>query len=176
VHVLRTQRLILRHLDVSDAPFILRLLNEPSWLQNIGDKGVRTVADAERYIETGPVEMYGRLGFGLYLVCLKDKDEPIGMCGFLKRETLDDVDLGFALLPSFWGNGYACESAAAVMSYGRSAFGLVRIVAIISPRNDASRRVLEKLGFTLERTVCLATGAEELLLFGAATDSCWSEP
>jgi RimJ/RimL family protein N-acetyltransferase len=169
VQVLRTQRLILRHLDVSDAPFILRLLNEPSWLQNIGDKGVRTVADAERYIETGPVEMYGRLGFGLYLVCLEDKDEPIGMCGFLKRETLDDVDLGFALLPSFWGNGYACEAAAAVMSYGRSAFGLVHIVAIISPRNDASRRVLEKLGFTLERTVCLATGAEELLLFGAAT-------
>lgn len=92
MQVLRTQRLILRHLDVSDAPFILRLLNEPSWLQNIGDKGVRTVADAERYIETGPVEMYGRLGFGLYLVCLKDKQEPIGMCGFLKRETLDDVD------------------------------------------------------------------------------------
>lgn len=168
MQVLETERLALRHLGASDAPFILRLLNEPSWIENIGDKGVRTVTDAERYIETGPVEVYGRLGFGLYLVCLRN-EEPIGMCGLLKRETLDDVDLGFAFLPSFWGSGYAHEAAAAVMSYGRSALGLIRIVAVISRKNDASRRVLEKLGFTLERTVHLETGSEELLLFGAAT-------
>lgn len=169
VQVLQTERLVLRHLRVSDAPFILRLLNEPSWIENIGDRGVRTLADAERYIETGPIEMYGRLGFGLYLVSLRNNEEPIGMCGLLKREALDDVDLGFALLPSFWGNGYAHESAAAVMSYGRSVLGLVRIVAIISPKNHASRRLLEKLGFTLDRTVHLETGSEELLLFGVAT-------
>jgi ribosomal-protein-alanine N-acetyltransferase len=96
VQVLTTDRLLLRHLDPEDAPFILRLLNEPSWLQNIGDRGVRTIADAQRYIATGPAEMYARLGFGLFLVCLAVGNEPVGICGLLKREALEDVDLGFA--------------------------------------------------------------------------------
>ena len=163
--VLQTERLVLRHLSVGDVPFILRLLNEPSWLENIGDKGVRTAADAQRYIETGPVEMYGRLGFGLYQVRLTASDEPIGMCGLLKRETLEHADLGFAFFPEFWGNGYAREAAAAVLSYARKKLGLARILAIIAPNNDASRRVLEKLGFELERSVHLEAGGEELLLY-----------
>jgi RimJ/RimL family protein N-acetyltransferase len=166
--VLRTDRLVLRHLSADDAPFILRLLNEPSWLQYIGDKGVRTPAEAQRYIETGPVEMYGRLGFGLYQVRQTLGDEPIGICGLLKRETLEDVDLGFAFLPEFWGNGYACEACAAVMAYGRNRLGLARIVAITARDNDASRRVLEKLGFEFERPVQLEAGGEELLLYASA--------
>ena len=165
LQVLKTKRLVLRRLSPGDAPFILRLLNEPSWLQNIGDKGVRTTAEAQRYIETGPVEMYGRLGFGLYQVRLAASDEPIGMCGLLKRETLEDVDLGFALLPEFWGNGYAREAAAAVLSYARDRLGLARIVAITAPDNDASRSVLEKLGFVLERSVQIEADGEELLLY-----------
>lgn len=166
--LLKTERLLLRHLGPDDAPFILRLLNEPSWLENIGDKGVRTATEAQRYIETGPVEMYGRLGFGLYQVRLISSDEPIGMCGLLKRETLEDVDLGFAFFPEFWGNGYAREAAAGVLSYARSRLGLARIVAITAPDNDASRRVLETLGFELERSVNLALGGEELLLYANA--------
>lgn len=168
MQVLTTDRLVLRHLSAEDAPFILRLLNEPSWLQYIGDKGVRTLADARRYIETGPVEMYGRLGFGLYQVCLSISDEPIGICGLLKRETLEDVDLGFAFLPEFWGNGYAREASAAVMSYGRSGLGLARIVAVTARDNGASRRVLEKLGFSFERSMHLEAGGEELLLYANA--------
>jgi RimJ/RimL family protein N-acetyltransferase len=168
VQVLKTERLVLRHLGPADAPFILRLLNEPSWLENIGDKGVRTTAEAQRYIETGPAEMYGRLGFGLYQVRLTISDAPIGMCGLLKRETLEDVDLGFAFFPEFWGNGYAREAAAAVLSYARNRLGLARIVAITARNNDASRRVLEKLGFELERSVQIETGGEELLLYANA--------
>jgi ribosomal-protein-alanine N-acetyltransferase len=166
--VLTTTRLLLRQLGPGDAPFILRLLNEPSWLQNIGDKGVRTAADAQRYIETGPVEMYGRLGFGLYQVRLTASDEPIGMCGLLKRETLADVDLGFAFFPEFWGHGYAREAAAGVLCDARSRLGLARIVAITTPDNEASRRVLEKLEFELERSVHLTAGDEELLLYANA--------
>jgi RimJ/RimL family protein N-acetyltransferase len=166
--VLKTERLVLRHLGPGDAPFILRLLNEPSWLANIGDKGVRTAADAQRYIETGPVEMYGRLGFGLYQVRLISSDEPIGMCGLLKRETLEDVDIGFALFPEFWRHGYAHEAAAGVLSYARNRLGLARIVAIIARHNDASRRVLETLGFEFERSVHLEVGGEELLLYANA--------
>jgi RimJ/RimL family protein N-acetyltransferase len=163
--VLKTARLILRRLGADDAPFILRLLNEPSWLENIGDKGVRTAADARRYIETGPVAMYGRLGFGLYQVRLATSDAPIGMCGLLKRDTLENPDLGFAFFPEFWGNGYAHEAAAAVLSYARSTLGLARIVAITAPNNDASRRLLGKLGFELQGPVHLEVGGEELLLY-----------
>jgi RimJ/RimL family protein N-acetyltransferase len=165
VQVLKTDRLELEFLDADDAPFIFRLLNEPSWLENIGDRGVRTIADAAKYIESGPVEMYARLGFGLYLVCLTVTHEPIGICGLLKRETLDDVDLGFAFLPEYWGNGYAHESSAAVLSYARSKLGLARVIAITSRKNDASRRVLEGLGFGLERLVRVGADSEELLLF-----------
>ncbi|HTD10901.1 MAG TPA: GNAT family N-acetyltransferase [Steroidobacteraceae bacterium] len=166
--VLKTERLVLRQLGSDDALFILRLLNEPSWLENIGDKGVRTAADAQRYIETGPVEMYGRLGFGLYQVRLTLSDVPIGLCGLLKRETLKDVDLGFAFFPEFWGNGYAREAAAAVLSYARNTLGLARIVAITAPNNDPSRKVLEKLGFELERSVQLEADGEHLLLYANA--------
>ena len=166
--VLKTERLVLRHLSAADAPFILRLVNEPSWLQNIGDKGVRTPEDARRYIETGPVEMYGRLGFGLYQVRLTVSDEPIGICGLLKRETLEDPDLGFAFFPQYWGNGYAREASAAVLSDARNRLELARIVAITTRHNDASRKVLEKLRFVLERSVHLEVGGEELLLYANA--------
>jgi RimJ/RimL family protein N-acetyltransferase len=168
VEVLKTERLALMYLSPGDAPFILRLLNEPSWLEHIGDKGVRTVADARRYIETGPVEMYGRLGFGLYLVRLTVSGEPMGLCGLLKRETLEDVDLGFAFLPEFWGHGYAHEASAAVLSYARNTLGLVRIVAITGRSNGASRRLLEKLKFELERSIHFGADGEELLLYANA--------
>jgi [ribosomal protein S5]-alanine N-acetyltransferase len=167
--VLQTERLVLRQLNAGDAPFILRLLNEPSWLRNIGDRGVHNLDDARRYIETGPVDMYERLGFGLYQVRLSANDAPIGICGLLKRSTLDDVELGFAFFPEYWGNGYALESSAAVLSHGRNELGLSRIVAVIAPANDASRRVLEKTGFGFERPVKLETGGEELLLYAHLT-------
>ena len=96
--ILETDRLTLRHLTRDDAEFILQLLNEPSWLRFIGDKGVRTIEDARKYILNGPVEMYSRLGFGLYLVELNDEDTSIGICGLIKRDSLDDVDIGLDLL------------------------------------------------------------------------------
>lgn len=123
MNVLETDRLILRWLSPEDAEFILRLLNEPSWLRFIGDKGVRTIEDARAYILKGPIDMYSRLGFGLYLVELKEPAFPIGMCGFIKRDSLEDVDIGFAFLPAYWGKGYAYEAAAAVMAYGEKYLG-----------------------------------------------------
>src|SRR6185503_18613176 len=135
--MIETTRLTIRRLSADDAEFILKLLNEPSWLRFIGDKGVRTVEDARAYILNGPVEMYSRLGFGLYLVELKEEGISIGMCGLIKRDALEDVDIGFAFLPEYWGKGYAYEAAAAVMSYARSALGLKRVVAITSVDNDS---------------------------------------
>ena len=163
--VLETDRLVLRHLCEDDASFILALLNEPSFLQFIGDKGVRTLEDARNYILTGPMEMYSRLGFGLYLVESKDSHLSMGMCGLIKRDTLEDVDIGFAFSPQFWGQGYAYEAAAAVMLYGKEALKLKRIVAITSPDNQASGRLLEKLGFRFDRMLRLSAEAEEVRLF-----------
>lgn len=167
MQVLETDRLILRWLTVEDAAFILELVNDPSWLQFIGDRGVRTLEDARNYILKGPVEMYGRLGFGLYLVELKDEGVPIGMCGLIKRDSLKDVDIGFAFLPSFRGRGYAYEAASAVLAYGKSTLGLERIVAIVSPGNDRSIRLLEKLGLHFEQRVQLSE-RDEVKLFAPA--------
>jgi RimJ/RimL family protein N-acetyltransferase len=165
--VLETDRLNLRWLSTDDAEFILDLLNEPSFLQFIGDKGVRTIDDARDYILNGPVDMYNRLGFGLYLTELKDGGVAIGICGLIKRDALEDVDIGFAFLPKFWGRGYAYESAAAVMAYGKTVLGLNRIVAITSPDNYASGRLLEKLGLRFERMIRLSKDASGVRLFTA---------
>lgn len=147
---LETERLVLRRIAPGDAPFLLELLNEPAFLRQIGDKGVRDETDARRYVLEGPVASYERFGFGLYLVALKASAEPIGICGLLKRESLGDADVGFAFLQRFWSHGYASEAAAAVLAEARRAFGLARIVAIVAPGNAASVRVLEKLGFRHE--------------------------
>ncbi|MDQ3010399.1 MAG: GNAT family N-acetyltransferase [Acidobacteriota bacterium] len=163
--VLETDRLNLRWLSTDDAAFILALLNEPSFLRFIGDKGVRTPDDARNYILKGPVEMYTRLGFGLYLTELKESQVPIGICGLIKRDTLEDVDIGFAFLPQFWAKGYAYEAAAAVMTYGKDILGFKRIVAITSADNRASGRLLEKLGLQFERMVRLSKDADEVRLF-----------
>lgn len=164
MNILETERLALRQLTADDAGFILALVNEPSFIQNIGDRGVRTLSDAERYIENGPVASYARNGFGLYLVALKESGESIGMCGLIKRDALDDVDIGYAFLPKFWSKGYAVESALAVKEQGRS-LGLRRLIAITDPANEGSIRVLEKLGLRFEKMIRLSADDIELKLF-----------
>jgi len=163
--ILETERLILRKLTTGDAEFILALLNEPSFLRYIGDKGVRTLEDARQYILTGPVDSYEQNGFGLYLVELKDAGVPIGMSGLVKRPALPDADIGFAFLPAYWSKGYAVESAAAVLAYARDALKLNRLLAITSPDNQSSINLLEKIGLKLERLIQLSEGAPEVKLF-----------
>jgi len=165
MEILATERLRLRKLTPDDAPFILQLVNEPSWLEFIGDKGVRNEDDARTYLAQGPIEMYGRLGFGLYLVELRDGSTSIGICGLIKRESLADVDIGFAFLPEFWGQGYAHESALAVMEHARRDFRLQRLVAITSPANEKSIRLLRRLGMTLEESLDLPRDGGKTLLF-----------
>ena len=162
---LTTARLVLRKFDTSDAEFVLRLLNEPSFIQFIGDKGVRNLNDAGQYILNGPIASYDKHGFGLYLVTLKSGNAPIGMCGLLKRESLQDVDIGFAFLPEFWNKGYALEAAAAVMIYAKDVLKLPRIVAITNKDNHASAKLLNKIGLRFDRFISLAGDREETRLF-----------
>jgi len=162
--VLETERLILRGMDVADAPFILKLLNEPSFLRFIGDKKVRTVQDAEQYILNGPVASYNRNGFGLCLVELKETHTPIGMCGLLKRDELPHADIGFAFIPDFWNQGFAYEAAAAVMNDARERLKLERILAITNQDNESSIKLLQKLGLKFERVIKMSTDSAELFL------------
>jgi RimJ/RimL family protein N-acetyltransferase len=163
--VLETERLTLRRMTPADAPFLRALLNEPSFLRFIGDRGVRTDDDARAYVADGPAASYAEHGFGLYLVTLREDGTPIGICGLLRRPTLDAADLGYAFLPAHRSRGYARESASAVVAYARRDLGLDRLLAITSPDNDASIRVLEALGFRFDRLTRLSEGAPEVKLF-----------
>ncbi|MBL8299293.1 MAG: GNAT family N-acetyltransferase [Rhodanobacteraceae bacterium] len=151
--VTETQRLVLHRFDTeNDAAFVLQLVNEPSWLQFIGDKGVRTIEDARRYLREGPHAMYARCGHGLYRVDLKSTGSTIGMCGLIKRDTLPDADLGYAFLPAHWGRGYAEEAARAALMHARE-LGLCRVLAIVTPGNVRSIHLLLKLGLRYERDI-----------------------
>lgn len=164
--VLSTQRLVLRELTREDAPFVLRLLNDPSFLRYIGDRGVRDLDDARRYIERGMLDSYARHGFGLWLVERCDAgDAPIGLCGLVFRDGLPAPDIGFAFLPQWWSRGYAHEAAAAVMAHARRVLGLDRVLAIASPHNESSLRLLHKLGFHYERDVLMPGDTEAVALF-----------
>ena len=164
--VLETERLVLRHLTLNDAPFIVQLLNEPSFLRYIGDRKVKNEQDARRYLLDGPITSYRKFGFGLNLAFQKESGDPIGICGLLKRDTLPDVDVGFAFLPAHWRQGYAVEAASATLDHGRTAFGLKRILAITSPDNVASIGVLEKIGLGFEAMTRLGDDPREVKLFG----------
>ena len=152
MQALETERLLLRPFTTDDAPFILTLLNEPSFLRFIGDKKVRTLEDARQYLLNGPIASYNAHGFGLLLVELKESQTPIGMCGLLKREELPAPDIGFAFIPDYWRQGFAFEAATAVMNDARERLKLNTILAIVSPDNDASIKLLERLGMSYERT------------------------
>ena len=168
--MLTTARLRLELLSYDDSGFIRDLLNERGFIEYIGDKGVRTQEDAEQYLRAGPIGSYEENGFGLYLVRLDDSGEAIGICGLLKRDGFDDPDLGFAFCESHWGQGYASEAARAVLNYGHSDLGLDRIIAMADAANEASVRVLEKLGFRFEGKVTMPGETEEICLY--RMDTC----
>lgn len=164
---LETARLSLRRLTPEDAAFVAALYNEPSFLENIGDRGVRNAGDAQRFLRDGPMAMYAKHGFGLWHVSRRDDGAGIGVCGLLKRDSLPDVDIGYALFPRFWGQGYAFEAVAATLRHAARAFGLRRVVAVVSPGNQGSIRVLEKAGMRYERMLALDPKEPEVRVYAA---------
>jgi [ribosomal protein S5]-alanine N-acetyltransferase len=148
--ILETERLVLRRFSPGDAPFILELLNDPLWIRFIGERNVRTLDDARAYLEKGPLRSYADHGYGLWLVERKSDGGALGMCGLVRRQALPDADLGFAFLERYRGMGYALEAAAGALRHAREAFGLERILAIATPANERSARLLAMLGFIRE--------------------------
>ncbi len=153
--VCETERLRLDQLTEGDAAFALQLLNEPSYIRNIGDKCVRTLEQARAYLVDGPMASYTRHGFGLNRVALKDSGAVVGMCGLLRRDGMQDVEIGYAFLPEFWSQGYAGEAVAGVLRTAVCQHGLQRVIAVVNPSNAESKRLLEKLGFVLAGDVVL---------------------
>ncbi|MGH8198143.1 MAG: GNAT family N-acetyltransferase [Steroidobacteraceae bacterium] len=163
--MLATKRLELLQFTTDDAEFVLRVVNEPSFLRFIGDRGVRSIDDARRYIADGPSAGYARYGYGLLRVVRKADGASIGMCGVLKRDTLPEPDLGFSFLPEHWSRGYALESARAVMTHARDLLRLGRILAITTVDNKSSIRLLGKLGFGFDRMITIGDDTTALRLF-----------
>ena len=169
--VLTTARLVVRELAGDDAPFIVALLNDADFIRNIGDRGVRTGEDACEYLAAGPLASYAQHGFGLCAVALAGTREPIGICGLLRRDELPGPDIGFAFLPQYRAHGYAFEAASAVKADAHARLGIQTLFAIVSPGNEPSIRLLEKLGFHREGRVRLGTDDAELDVF--ASSALW---
>lgn len=163
---LETGRLSLRRFEIDDAPCVVELLNQPSFIRNIGDRGVRNAADARRYLRDGPMAMYDKFGFGLWRASRRADGAFVGMCGLLKRDILPDVDVGYAFLPEHWGQGYASEVAGACLELGARRFGLKRIIGVVSEHNVASIRVLEKIGMRFDRMYPMHPDEPDVRLYG----------
>lgn len=168
--VLQTQRLRLRRFDAHDADFILALLNDPGWHRFIGDRGVRSDDDAREWIASRLIETYERLGYGFWAVQRHDSDELLGLCGLIKRDTLPDVDVGYAFLPAHRGQGYAREAVLGCLQHARDVLGMPRVLAITSPENTASQRVLEAAGMRLEDRRTLAGEERETCVYAWGAD------
>lgn len=164
-YILETERLRLRELTLTDAPFIVELVNSPGWLKYIGDRNIKTIDQAKTYLENGPIKSYHDNGFGLWLVETKGTNTPLGMCGILKRETLEYPDLGFALLPEYIGKGYGFEAATATLEFAKYTLTLPTLCAITVPYNQNSIKVLEKVGMKFNKRIFFPNNPEELLLY-----------
>jgi len=151
--ILKTNRLVIRKFNFDDAAFIIQLMNTPGWLQFIGDRNVKTVDDAKNYLISGPLKSYEENGFGLWMVELINSKTSIGMCGLLKRETLEDIDIGYALLPEYVGQGYAFEMAEATLLYAKNQLNIKKVVAITDENNVNSIALLHKLGLRFDRKI-----------------------
>lgn len=162
--IFSTQRLLIRHFELTDAAFIFELLNSPAWLQFIGNRNIDSIATAENYLQKRLIANYQQ-GFGMYAVETKAEQIPIGMCGFIKREELPQPDIGFAFLPAYEGKGYAFEAADSTLTYGKTMLGIATIFAVISNGNEKSIKLTEKLGLQFQKMIRLQGDGEALQLF-----------
>lgn len=163
--IIETKQLVLREFSAADGEFILGLLNSPGWLKFIGNRDIETVEEAQLYLLTGPVSSYEKQGFGLYLVIRKADGAPLGMCGLIRREGLNHVDLGFAFMPEYMGKGYAFEAALATMKFASETLGMNQLDAITMPENSRAIALLEKLGFRYRQKITLPNEDTPLMLF-----------
>ena len=163
---LETARLWLRRLTLGDAGLMLAIWNDPAFIRNVGDRGIRTTAAAEAALKEGPFILYDEYGYGPYSLSRKQDDTSIGICGLFRRDNLEDPDIGFAILPDFCGQGFATEAAEAVVSHARNELSIEYLNAIVSPDNAASIGLIEKLGLRFDRGITMPGEDQEICLYG----------
>ncbi len=166
MNLLETERLTLRPITLADAPLLLGVMNDPAFIEHVADRGLRTTEDGERYIAEKMLPSFAQHGFGMYVVELKETGRTIGTCGLFKREEMEDVDIGYAFLREYWGQGFAYEAAAALLAHGRDVLRLPKIIAMTGPNNASSIKLLEKLGLRFERMIKFGDAGEDRRLFG----------
>lgn len=164
-YFIETERLQLREFTLADAPYMLRQLNEPSFIENIADRGVRTLQQAEMYLQNGAMASYEKSGFGFWAVIEKTSGQTIGMCGLVKRDNLPDVDLGYSFLPEYFGRGFAFEATQACIQVAKIQFQLPQLLAIVNTENMPSRKLLDKLGFQFQKMIALYDNEPDLCLY-----------
>jgi len=162
---LETERLQLRYYTAADAPFIYELMNSEGWLNYIGDRDIKSIADAETYIKEKYLPSYELNGHGAYIVILKETGIAVGSCGLYKRENLEHPDIGFAFLTEYLGKGYGFEASQGVMKHAKEELGIRTFLGITLPTNIPSIKLLEKLGLKKKGPFFFNDGTEELLLF-----------
>jgi len=167
---IETERLLLRRVTLGDAGLMLAIWNDPAFVSYVGDRGIRTIADAQAALKDGALKLFEDYGFGPYVMSLKTSGSPIGICGLFRRENLDDPDIGFAVLPDHSGNGYAGEAAEAVVAHARDDLGIRCLTAIVSPGNSASIGLIKKIGLTFDRGITMPGEDEEISLYSMRLD------
>lgn len=163
---IETQRLQLRELTLADAPLMLAIWNDPAFVRFVGDRGIRTLAEAQEAMTAGALKLYKDFGYGPYGVELKGEGTPIGICGLFRREGLDEPDIGFAILPDYCGKGYAHEASQAVLEHARDELGIPHLTAIVSPENAASVGLIRKLGLRFERMHRMVGDDDDVAIYG----------
>ena len=162
---LETERLFLRRVTLDDTRLMLAVWNDPAFVRNVGDRGVRTTEQAQEALQTGALKLYEDYGYGPYSMVLKSDESQIGICGLFRRENLEDPDIGFAVLPDFCTRGFAGEAARAVVTHARDDLGIRKLTAIVSPGNGPSIGLIEKLGLTFERMITMPGDDEAICLY-----------
>jgi RimJ/RimL family protein N-acetyltransferase len=154
VNVLATPRLMLRTARLGDAALFLALVTDPDFIAYVGDRGIESLRAARTALRDGPIRMQAELGHSVYVVERRD-GVALGMCGLIRRDGLDGVDIGYAFLPAARGQGYAREAAQAVVDYAKDGLGLPRLLAVVDPKNHKSVSLLQNIGLQFDKIVHL---------------------
>ena len=166
--LIETERLRLRPVTVDDTELMLAIWNDPAFIRNVSDRGIRTVEQARDAIESGAQKLFEDYGYGPYCMSLKSDGTMIGICGLFKRDNLEDPDIGFGVLPDYCGKGYAGEAAAAVVNFARNELGITTLTAIVSPTNAPSIGLIKKLGLTFDQMITMPGDDDAICLYSKA--------
>ncbi|CAV26369.1 GNAT family N-acetyltransferase [Vibrio atlanticus] len=166
MQAVETARLRLRMITPQDAAFIQRLYSSEDFLRYVGDKEITDAGKAVEYIENNILKMHQEKDVCLLVVEIKDSSTPIGVCGLIKRDTLESHDIGYGFVPEVYGQGFGLEAAQVIIEQAKHNADIDHLVAITTSDNIRSIALLTKLGFVFERVEEAINESVNLNLYG----------